>query len=105
MPGVLFHVSAACCKHGLTNAWRSLILKACDVVVLRKSVELACAVFHACLSLCLKQCIESFLKATSWPRMTRDEVIGTRASPNLILIVSDPSSDSDHNALHFSGRS
>ena len=96
--GVIFHVSVPCIRHSLTNAWRSLILEACEVVVLRRSVEFACAVLHACLSLCLKQCAESFLNATSYPKMTRDDVIGIRVSPNIIFTVSDPLGASDNNA-------
>ena len=91
--------------HGFPSACNNFILWPCEVDVLRSSVVFACATFHACLSLCWKQCVESFLNATSWPKMAKDVVIGTRASPSFSLSISDPPGALDHNALHFPGRS
>ena len=63
--GVNLHVCTPYRRHGLTNACSNLNLIAWDVDVLLKSGAFACAAFQACLNLCWKQCVESFLKATS----------------------------------------
>ena len=65
VPGVSFQVSHPYRTLGLTSACSSLSLLVCDVFVLLRRFVFICAVFHACLVLCLSECMESPRKATS----------------------------------------